>query len=325
MTVKQDEAKRHEAPLIFRAPLEIFRGYLRRSISIFYVVDLLLAGKYLIIAAALAGMFYGAYTVNQNGPHYTATIRVSPAETDNPLGGGGGAGGLLAGLTGGGNSAVLPKFTQFMLTTSSAGVAQELDRKYDMVCRIFAGECDLATHQWKERTGIREIFNALIASLSGLPNPNGPRTIDDLAMYVSGAVGSEVNKNNSMVEFRYTSPDPKFAAQFLAAVIKSTNDYVRAQSRETQRRYVEYLSNSAGKTVNVEQRTAIDNLLLQEERQLMMTEVDVPYAAKVLDGPIVKPVNDALKTIALKAILGLVLGAIVVVCRDLLPRKWLFW
>jgi hypothetical protein len=314
-----------EAPPNLRARSGILVDYLRRSISVSYLVGLVWAGRILIVATTLAGLLYGIYTVYRNGPSYIATIRISPAESDNSFGSATGTGSLLAGLTGGGAGAALPKFTQFALARASVGVAQDLDRKYDMLCRIFASQCDIKTHKWKERTGIKETFNGILARLAGLPNPNGPRTLEDLAAYLGGSVVFEDNKNNSMVTVRYTNRKPEFAAQFLMAVIKASNDYIRAQSRDTQKRYVEYLSNSAGKTTNVEQRMAIDTLLLQEERQLMMTEVDIPYAAKVLDGPIVTPVNDGLKTILINGIMGLALGTILATCRDLLPRKWRFW
>ena len=82
---------------------------------------------------------------------------------------------------------------------------------------------------------------------------------------------------------------------------------------------------SAAKATNVEQRQAIDALLLQEERQLMMTEVDVPYAAKILDGPTITPVNSALKTVAVSTVLGLLLGTALALARNLIPRKWRRW
>jgi hypothetical protein len=319
MTVRQTETEDE-----LRSPTAALVAYLRGSISILYLIRMAWAGRLLIAAITTAGLLYGVYTVYRNGPHYTAAMRISPAESDTSLGGGG-ASGLLAGLTGGSGTVALPKFTQFMLSKSSTGVARDLDRKYDLLCRIFAGDCNLLTHQWKERTGIRETFNGMLARLASLPNPNGPRTIDDLAEYVGGAVIFTENKNNSLVLASYTNSKPEFAAMFLTAVVKSTNDYVRARSRETQKRYVEYLSVSAAHTANVEQRTAIDALLLQEERQLMMTEVDVPYAAQVLDGPIVKPVNDALKIIVLDTFIGLLLGTLLAVSRDLVPRQWRFW
>jgi hypothetical protein len=131
----------------------------------------------------------------------------------------------------------------------------------------------------------------------------------------------EPNKNNSMVSLSLLHSKPELAARYLSLVVKSANDYVRSQSRETQKRYVEYLSQSAARTANVEQRQAIDTLLLQEERQLMMTEVDIPYAAKILDGPTVKPVSIALKTIVIDTFAGLVLGVLLALLSNL-PRTW---
>lgn len=320
MTIRHEEAQP-----TFRTPTAVIADYLRGSISLSYLAGLAWTGRLFIVAATFTGLIYGVYTVHKNGPSFTATMRISPAESGGAFGDVGSAGGLLAGLAGSSGSVALPKFTQFMLSVGSVGVARDLDRKYGLLCRIYRGDCDQVTHRWKERAGVKEWFNGMLARLAGLPDPNGPRTVEDLAAYISGAVALVPNRNNSGVLVTYTNAKPEFASQFLSAVAKATNDYVRAQSRETQIRYVEYLSASAAKATNVEQRMAISNLLLQEERQLMMTEVDVPYAAKILDGPTVSPVNNTLKTIAIYTIIGFVLGTIAVLSRELLPRKWRFW
>lgn len=319
MTIRQGRVEPE-----LRAPSSLIADYLRKSISISYLLGLVLAGRVIVIVGAVMGLLYGIYTVHSAGPRYQATIRVSPAESDTSVGNLASAGGFFAGLAGA-SSVAVPKFTLFLSAIGSVGVAQELIRDHDMLCVIYAGDCDLETHAWKERTGVKEWINKQLASLGGLPNPNGARTERDLAMYLAGTVVVETNKNNSIVSLRYTHRKPELAAQYLGWVVKAANDYVRGRQRETQLRYVEYLSQSAAKTTNVEQRLAIDNLLLQEERQLMMTEVDIPYAAKILDGPLVEPVNKVLKTLAIYAIAGLLIGAAIAMCRDLLPRKWRVW
>lgn len=319
MTISQDNTRSEMRP-----PSKLFAEYLSRSISLAQLANLIWKGRALVASATVAGLLYGTYTVHKNGPSYAATIRIAPAESDSSLGNIQSANGLLAGLTGGAGSVALPKFTNFMIARASVGVAKELDRRYDMLCRIFSGDCDITTHKWAERTGFRETINLLLARLAGLPNPNGPRTAEDLADYLAGAVTTEENKNNSMVLVRYTHRNPAFAAEFLSAVIQCTNDYIRAQNREIQRRYVDYLSDSAAKTTNVVQRAAIDAVLLQEERQLMMTEVDVPYAAKVLDGPTIQPVNNALKQILIHGLLGSILGALATLILKLFPHRWNF-
>jgi hypothetical protein len=323
MTVNHEDE-----PTSLRKPAAVVADYLRGSISVSHLLDLAWTGRLFIVATTIIGLLYGVYTVHENGPSFLASMRIAPADGDSSFGdagGASGASGLLAGLTGGGGTAALPKFTQFLMAMGTEGVAEDLDRKYDLLCRIYRRDCDQVTHRWKERTGIQEWFNGMLARLAGLPDPNGPRTIMDLAHYVGASISTDLNKTNSMVTIEYVNREPVFAAQFLTAVAKASNDYVRAQSRETQKRYVEYLTDSAAKTTNVEQRTAIDTLLLQEERQLMMTEVDAPYAAKYLEQPVVTPVNDALKTIAIRGVVGLVVGIFLALSRNLIPRKWRLW
>lgn len=314
-----------EAP--FQPPTTVVADYLRKSISISYLLGLAWSGRGIIIIATLIGVLYGVYAVYSAGPSYMATIRVTPAASDTSLGSTSGAGGLLAGLTGGSGAAQVPKFIQFTYALSSIDVARALNQKYDLLCRVYHNECDPITHQWQPRSGVHEWIVSATSRLSGLPDPNvGPRSLLDLARYIAfNVVVNQPKKNDSLIELTYINRKPQFAAQFLSQVVKTTNEYIRTQSHETQKRYVEYLSGSAAQTTNVEQRQAIDTLLLQEERQLMMTEVDVPYAAQILDGPTVTPVNHALKTIAIYTILGLVLGMAIAMSRDMLPRRWRVW
>jgi hypothetical protein len=306
------------------APTAVIADYLRGSISVSYLVGLVWSGRVIVIASALAGLVYGAYTVNQGGPRFMAVMRVSPAETDN-LGGGGDAVGLLAGLTGQSGAVVVPKFTQFLDAIGSVSVANELDRKYSMLCRAYSGECDVASRKWSRHIGVREWFSGVMARLSGLPNPNGPRTTLDLAAYTLGAVAKQEDKRNSIVTLTYTHSKPKFAEEFLSLVVQETNNHIRRQNRDNQRRYVDYLATATAKSANVEQRQALGTLLLQQERQLMMTEVDGPYAAQILDGPNVLPVNTALKTLAVFTLISTILGIAIAVSRNLVPRRWRFW
>ncbi len=320
MTVTQAE---HD----LEAPSAVIAGYLRKTISLSYLAGLAWAGKLIVAACTAAGFLFGVYTAYDEGPLYLATMQVSPAPGDTGTTNLEGAGGLLAGLSGGSGAIQVPKFIQFLYAMNSVEVAQSLDQRYDLLCRVYHGDCDAATHHWKARSGIREWITSETSRLGGFPDPNvGPRRIEDLAQYIESQVlAVQLKKADSVYAITYKNRNPQFAAQFLAQVVKATNDYIRAQNRDTQKRYVDYLSASSARTTNVEQRQAIDSLLLQEERQLMLTEVDNPYAARILDGPNVAPVNRALKIIAICTILGLLLGIVTAISRDVLPRKWRKW
>lgn len=317
MTIKDDQ----EAPP--RAPSAAIAAYLRRSISLSDIAAEIWDGKWFVLAAIIAALLIGAYTVNKNPARYVATVQLAPAETDT----GGrlsGSVGLLSGLIGGGNTAAVPKFTQFLNAIGSVGVAKILDEKYDMVCRIYRGQCDEATHSWKDRTGLEPWFRGILARIGRLPNPNGARTVIDLADHNEGAVEVIENKKNSLVRLNYVNTDPKFAERFLSLVVKTTNDYIREQNRVNQRSYVRYLRDAISKNTNVDQRQILDQLLLQEERNLMMTEVDVPYAASVVDGPTVTPLNKVFRTLMIDAFLGLLCGVAVLLGSKHLPRllRW---
>lgn len=300
----------------------VIANYLKRSISLSEITRHLWNGRITVTAGFVIGIAFGVYTAWTNGPRFVATMNLLPAESSSVEGnpGSGGALGLIAGLTGSSLGSV-PKFTQFLSALHSTKVAEILDKKYAMSCRIFAGDCDQKTHQWRERTGWRAQLNGITAALSGLPNPNGPHTATELAQYIEGSVDVTIDKVSGVVKLEYQSSKPKFAAEFMSLLVRTTNDYIKGQDREIVRKYVGYLTTQTAIATNVAQRDALDQLLLQQERKLMLTEVDVPYAASILDGPTVLPLNKALKIIVAYGMLGLIAGGLIVIGKSHLAAR----
>src|ERR1700744_2391869 len=187
----------------FQAPSAAIANYLRKSISIAYLLGLAWSGRAIIIIATVIGLLSGIYSVYHAGPSYMATIRVQPAaSSDTSLGSSSGAGGLLAGLTGGGGGAAqVPKFIQFTYAMSSLEVARALVQKYDLLCHLYHGECNPITHQWKPRNStISEWIVSAASRLSGLPDPNvGPPDPIELAKYIEHTVVAEQLKKTDSV------------------------------------------------------------------------------------------------------------------------------
>ncbi|MFO1248284.1 MAG: hypothetical protein U1E93_08705 [Alphaproteobacteria bacterium] len=311
-----------------RAPTAVIRDFLRNSISLADVAAQIWSGRLIVIAMLVLGLFYGLYQAHRAGPLYMASVEVLPADSD---GGGGGSSssgaiGLLSSLAGGGaGGGAVPKFTQFQFAIGSVGVAQMLEKKYDMVCVMYRGRCDRKTHTWRPRTGFDAAVAAFLARVAGLPDPNGPNTVVDLAHYNFSAISITKDKTSGLVTLSYYNSDPKFASDYLLKVMETTNNYVREQDRATARNMVDYVAHRVATNTNVEQRAALDSLLLQQERRLMMTEVSAPYAATILDGPTVTPMNNVLKTIAINGFMFMVLGMAIAVFRNLVPVRWRFW
>jgi hypothetical protein len=309
-----------------RAPTAVIRDLLRNSISIADVMRQVWTGRWIVVAGLVLGLLYGLYLAHRAGPLYMASVEVLPTESEGGgSSGGGGALSMLAGLAGGGGGGAVPKFVQFQFAIGSVGVAQMLDKKYDMVCVVYRGLCDIKTHVWRPRTGSDAVINAFLARVAGLPDPNGPLTVVDLAHYNFSAIGITKDKTSGLVTLGYYNSDPKFAADYLLKVLDTTNNYVREQDRATARNMVDYVAHRVATNTNVEQRAALDSLLLQQERRLMMTEVNAPYAAIILDGPIVTPLNNVLKTIVTNGFLFMLLGLVIATFRNLVPARWRLW
>ena len=316
MTIEQPDR-------LLTSPTSAIRAYLQKSISIADILNQIWPGRWIILGTTVLGVFYGAYEAHKAGPLFLASMSVMPASTDE--GGTSGAVGVLTSLAGGSSTTPVPKFKQFLASLGSVSVATRLDQKYDMVCTTNRGWCDPETHQWQERTGIMSAFATLLARIGGLPDPNKEQTVVDLAAYNKAAIAIANDKEGDLTILSYSHRDPKIAADYLSKVVNTTNDYIREQDRTTQRRYVNYVTRRIADNTNVEQRTVLDSLLLQQERKLMMTEVDVPYAASILDGPTVTPLNTVLKRILTDALGGLLLGIAVMLFRNLVPERFRLW
>ncbi len=309
-----------------RAPTAAIREFLRNSISLADVTRQIWSGRLVVVAALVFGLMYGLLQARRAGPLYSAIVSVMPAQTDADMGGGGGGAiGMLASLTGGGGGSQVPKFTQFLFTIGSVGVAQRLDRDHDTVCVIYRGLCDPKTHVWKRRTGMRAAFNGFLARVAGLPDPNGPLTVIDLAQFNAGAIGVTKDKATGLVTLSFQHPNPNFAADYLKLVLTTANDYMREQDRSTQRNMVEYVARRLSTSTNVEQHQSLSNLMLQQERRLMMTEVNAPYAATILDGPTVMPLNTVLRTTMLNGFFWMMIGIAAVLFRNVVPKRYRFW
>lgn len=312
-----------------RAPTAAISDFLRGSVSISELMQRVWERRWIVLIFLILGIAYGGYTAWRNGPTYAATMTMVPAETDTTGGHSSGALSLLSDLAGGGGGTSVPRMTQFMAALRSNNVAKLLNQKYDMVCRIYRGACDQKTHKWRRATGIRAWLSGELAQLGGFPDPNSARTATDLAQYVEGAVTVGQDSKTHLLTLTYSNSDPEFAVRFLTLLVRTANDYLKDRDRDVMRRYVDYLSQRIASNTSVAQRSALDQLLLEQERKLMLTEVNVPYAAAVLDGPTVLPVNKVLKGLVLFGLLGLVLGILAALACSYLPQyvppQWRFW
>ena len=111
---------------------ETVQKYLRKSISLSDIMGRLLRGWMSALIGAVLGIAAGIYVVWVTPPSYTVTITLLPLDAGSAdLSGGGGFGlSVLNSILG--SSGPVPKFTRFVASLYSTGLAAAMDRKYDI-------------------------------------------------------------------------------------------------------------------------------------------------------------------------------------------------
>jgi hypothetical protein len=306
-------------PLVPPSASNVIKQYLQRSFSIVDLFKRASRGWLLGVLGLFLGLLVGVYSVWTTPPRYSVSLGLLPTESAGSDIGDSGALGALAGLVGI-NSGPVPKFTRFISSFYTTGVAQLMDRKFDLICQTF-GNCDRRTHSWIKSEGFDAWWNRKIAEMAHLPDPDRPRTAYDLAQYTKSQVQFSSDKNTHIVTMSMEGRDPKFAAMYITALVQAANDYIKEQDRSVIQQYVSYLNEKLITNTNVTQRDALGTLLLEQERRLMLSSVNVPYAAYIQDGPNVAESNTPLKTLTVDSFLGAILGAVLGVLLSFIPKS----
>lgn len=136
---------------------------------------------------------------------------------------------------------------------------------------------------------------------------------EHLSAYLKRRVKIEPLGVSSGRKIVYAHPDPDFAKYMLGALHHIADGLIRKSVREEARARVEYLSEAMAQTGNAEHRRALTELLMEQERLLMLVSIDQPYAATIIEQPSasIKPVWPDIPLISLVfSIVGGVLGYI---------------
>lgn len=287
-------------------------------------VDLLAFVAYLrkriwwLAAAMLAGLLLAFAYLNVATPKYAATLRVSPAAA-----GGGGLGGALGQLGGiaamagidvrQGSSSGASPFDLYLDTLRSRHVADLLAKDQRLMQHIFISEWDPSTGQWRERRSVLRSAYKVVKQIAGQPGPEWhPPAGGELADYLSKKVVIQAPKPKEppVTSLLYEDQDPAFAAMLLDRLSAVADDSVRQRTLVRATTYARYLENRLKVTDNVDQQRRLSEILLDQERAIMMAGSSVPFAATPSE-PAVPSQRPVRPNVVTTLFVGLLVGAIV--------------
>ena len=233
-------------------------------------------------------------------------------------GSGGGAVGVAATLklamgTGGG-AANNETFERLRLVMSSITLARELDKRYDLLRRVYANRWDVKGQRWLPVSDSDISLQEKMFAYLNVTNNHTP-SVEKLAKYVGGMVQFDQIKKSDFWRVRVEHVDGEAALELLKNAYWTADELLREQDREQVRARQDYLRSRVEDAQITEIRRALIAAMMSEERTAMLLEGGLPYAAKVIEHPFLSenPTQPNLMLlIAVPGASGLLLGFLLV-------------
>jgi hypothetical protein len=234
------------------------------------------------------GIWNGIQNMHGFSPSYMARMLVMPIEegggtSSNQIGGSAAVVGALAGinLSAGQSSTKLDRLIQ---STKTLELAKVLDRKYNLMHKLYGGGWDEKTQSWKRPTGKEFEWRERVNAYLNLPTWSPPN-IESLSGFLAGSFKSIDVEGSPYKSLSFTHGDPEKALYYLKMIYNESNDYIRSQDEEERNNRRNYLEDRLNSTNIKEFRDALVNFLAEEARKDMMAQGNLRGVARVLDPP----------------------------------------
>ncbi|MFN7398562.1 MAG: hypothetical protein ACK5SX_05735 [Sandaracinobacter sp.] len=296
------------------------------------LIGILLRKWHWLFLGLIIGVFLVAAYLRVADYRYTSTLVVTAAETtaaDSLAGRLGSIGGLAAAA--GVNLGDGPGGNQFRLyveALKSSATAERLARDQKLMRRLFPDEWNPATGRFEKPKGLVPTLVTGAKTVLGLPiygytPPNAAR----VKILLDKKLDVESNSRSPIVTIQFEHSDPAFATEFLSRVDKTVDGMLRERSLQRSDVYIAFLYDNLQRAAMTEQRSAIAQALVQQERIRMSASSDLPFAAQLFSGPAAsfRPTSPKPPVLlAIGAFAGLAIALVAVFLRarrELMPNR----
>ncbi|WP_440875558.1 Wzz/FepE/Etk N-terminal domain-containing protein [Thalassotalea sp. PLHSN55] len=274
------------------------------------------AGKLTIIAItfifAVASVIYAISQPNI----YKASTVLAPASSDGGAGGlsalAGQFGGLasMAGINLGGGST--DKTGLALEVLKSRAFLEKFINKHKLLLPLMAVESwdihndklifdkdiyNEQTHEW-----VRDV------TFPKTPKPSAWETFEALKEILSVAT----DKESGMISLSIEYYSPELAKQWLILLVKDLNKEMREKDKKEAQESINFLTNKLEQTQLADMQTVFYQLIEEQTKTMMLTEVSEEYVLKTID-PANAPDEEAKPKRGLICVLGTMLGGILAV------------
>jgi uncharacterized protein involved in exopolysaccharide biosynthesis len=244
------------------------------------------ASRLLVAAATVIGIALGALMSFLSPRSYDASVMVAPVAVSAEDPSSQQLRNLAASVAGVAiaNRPDTAKFDSFEHMLSSIAVAERLERDHQVLQHVYVREWDAADQRWIAPTGTIATIRSKILAAFGVP-AWAPPSPESLAGQLKRQVKIVTDPRSSIITLTYANKDPAFATEMLQWLCDETDHVLKERDQQATKAQIDYID-ARLQTIQVEEhRRALGELLLDLERKAMITAIDQPYAATIIDGP----------------------------------------
>jgi hypothetical protein len=240
-------------------------------------------GTFVVLGAVLSILYLAIVT-----PTYTASMVIGPTQeqfTSPPsnrldrsalslLSGGG----LLSGPR------VITPYDAFLKTIQTREVAARLFADPKIREGLFPKAWDSATKSWKQPFSVKSALVGVLYRLVGRQRPPHP-TADTIESVLKNSVNVGMIERGPMYNITYVSKNRAFALYFLRRSFSTTDEIIKAKNLKNVLEQIRLLKNKMKSLDVIDYQSQFATLLMDQEKQLMVLQGNMDFAASVVVPP----------------------------------------
>jgi hypothetical protein len=178
-----------------------------------------------------------------------------------------------------------------------------------------------AEHKWREGRGLTAALSGVLHGVLGVKDVRTDRS--RVAEYLDRTVIDVPMERTGFDRITVDNRNPAVARALLTAVYQADDDYLRHLRAARLEDYLGYLRGQLSSASNEAERAALINLIVDQERELMLVRSGQPFAAELVRSPAVenRPVAPRPFQWLLIALLGGAVAASTIVYRMRSTRR----
>lgn len=207
----------------------------------------------------------------------------------------------------------LSDFGRFLALLRSSSAAETLAADPVVLRGAFASMWDGREERWRPPSGIGPALRRLLAELAGQPGWSPPDA-DRLARHLAQEVEVSRIGETALRRITYRHADREFALLLLDRLRSFADGHLRSEAARRTTAQTAHLQGRLDGVTQADHRHALAGLLVGYERVQLLLEVDLPFAADVIEPPHAGSLPDApdpAVIVPLAMAAGLVFGSFV--------------